>query len=91
MGIKQGQQKYGCTGAFLDYRMKEIKINFDIFPPKKQTIYNLLGQLIKKEQFWEKKWMGGNTTAECEDVREKHGQTGKAGGHRAGKRNGNSS
>lgn len=34
MGIKQGQQKYGCTGAFLDYRMKEIKINFDFFPPK---------------------------------------------------------
>lgn len=30
-------------------------------------------------------------TAECEDVGEKLGQTGKAGGHRAGKRNGNSS
>lgn len=35
--------------------------------------------------------MGCNTTPECEDVGEKLVQTETAGGHRGGKRNGNSS
>lgn len=43
MGMKQGKQKYGSTGVFLDYKMKEIKWNFDI-PPQKQT--DLLGRLM---------------------------------------------
>lgn len=69
ISYKRGQQKYGCTGAFLDYRLKEIKLNFDIFLKKNHLYFS--GRADKKESNSGKNGMDGSMTAECENVGEK--------------------